>query len=48
MQTLGLIVCRDNIDNYKLEPIYDETGEISYIKKFDIIFDNEDYRDFYS
>ena len=24
--------CRNNLDNCKFEPIYDETGEISYIK----------------
>ena len=40
--------CRNNIENCKLEPIYDEIGEISYIKKFDTIFNNENYRDFYS
>ena len=39
------IDCRNNC---KLEPIYDEIGEISYIKKFDAIFNNENYRDFYS
>ena len=35
---------KNNIDNCKLEPIY----EISYIIKFDAIFDNENYLDFYS
>ena len=39
---------KNNIDNCKLEPIYDEIGEISYIIKFDTIFDNENYHDFYS
>lgn len=39
---------KNNIDNCKLEPIYDEIGEIPYIIKFDTIFDNENYRDFYS
>ena len=40
--------CRNNIDNSKLEPIYDEIGEISYIKKFHTIFGNDDnYREFY-
>ena len=33
--------CRNNINNCYFEPIYDEIGEISYIKKFDSIFDNE-------
>ena len=32
---------RNNINNCYFEPIYDEIGEISYIKKFDSIFDNE-------
>ena len=40
--------CRNNINNCKPEPIYDEIGEISYIKRFDTVFDNENYRDFYS
>ena len=31
-----------------LEPICDEIGEISCIKIFDTIFDNEKYRDFYN
>ena len=34
--------CKNNIDNCKLEPIYDEIGEISYIKKFDTIFGDDD------
>ena len=32
--------CRNNINNCKPEPIYDEIGEISYIKRFDTVFDN--------
>lgn len=28
------IECRNNIDNCVLEPLYDQIGEISYIKKF--------------
>lgn len=36
------IDCRNNIDNCKLEPIYDEIDEISYIKKFDAMFGNDD------
>ena len=42
------ISCRNNIDNWKLEPIQDKVGEISYVKKFNTIFDNENDRDFYS
>ena len=40
------IDCRNNIDNRYFEPIYDEIGEIAYIKKFDSIFDNEKHRNF--
>ena len=40
------IGCRNNIDNRYFEPIYDEIGEIAYIKKFDSIFDNEKHRNF--
>ena len=42
------IDCRNNIDNCVLEPLYDEIGEILYIKKFCTIFGNETYRDFFS
>ena len=42
------IDCRNNIDNCILEPLYDEIGEIAYIKKFCTIFSNETYRDFFS
>ena len=42
------IDCRNNIDNYVLEPLYDEIGEILYIEKFCTIFGNETYRDFFS
>ena len=40
------IDCRNNIDNRYFDPIYDEIGEIAYIKKFDSIFDNEKHRNF--
>ena len=40
------IDCRNNINNCYFEPIYDEIGDISYIKKFGNIFDNEKYHDF--
>ena len=42
------IDCRNNIDNCILEPIYDNFGEISYIKKFSTIFNDETYRHFFS
>ena len=37
------IDCRNNTDNCLFELIYDK---IAYIKKFDSVFDNENYRDF--
>ena len=40
------IDCRNNIDNCKFEAIYDETGEVSCIKKYVNIFGNEKYKDF--
>ena len=43
----GIDYC-NNIDNCILEPIYDDLGEISYIKKFTTIFNDEIYRDFFS
>ena len=39
--------CRNNIDNCTLEPIYDEISKITYIKRYDSTFDNENYSDFY-
>ena len=39
---------RNNIDNCILEPIYDDLGEISYIKKFTTILNDDTYRDFFS
>ena len=42
------IDCRNNIDNCILEPIYDNLGEIFYIKRFTTIFNNDTYRDFFS
>ena len=42
------IDCRNNIDNCRFEPVYDEISEIACIKQFDSIFDNENYRDFFN
>ena len=42
------IDCCSNIDNCILEPICDHLGEISYIKKFTTIFNEDTYRDFFS
>ena len=42
------IDCRNNIDNCIPEPIYDNLGEISCIKKFSTIFNDETYRHFFS
>ena len=40
------IDCRTNISSCTFEPIYDEIGEIGYIKKIDSIFNNKKYSDF--
>ena len=37
------IDCRSNLDSRTLEPIYDELGEIAFIKKYDDIFDSTNY-----
>ena len=37
------IDCRSNFDSRTLEPIYDELGEIAFIKKYDDIFDSRNY-----
>ena len=42
------IDCRNNIDNCVLEPLFDDFEEISYLKKFTTIFNDETFRDFYS
>ena len=44
-ENLG-IDCRKYIYNCYFDPIYDEIGKISYIKKFDSIFENEKYHNF--
>ena len=40
------IDCRNNINNCQFEPIYDKIGEITFIKKYENIFGNEQYKDF--
>ena len=40
------IDCRNNINDCYFELIYDEIAKISYIKKFEIIFDSGKYHDF--
>ena len=42
------IHCQNDIDNCMLESLFDEIGEISYIKKFCTIFGNKTYKDFFS
>ena len=42
------IDCRNNIDNCILEPLYDDFGQISYIKKFTAIFNDDSFRHFFS
>ena len=41
------IDCRNNIDNYVLEPLFDDFEEISYLKKFTTIFNDDTFRDFF-
>ena len=41
------IDCRNNIDNCYLEPLYDDFSQISYIKKFTTIFNDETFCDFF-
>ena len=41
------IDCRDNIDNCIIEPLYDDTDEVSYIQKFVDISDDR-YSDFHN
>ena len=42
------IDCRNNIDSCYLEPLYDDFSEISYIKKFTTIFNDDTFRNFFS
>ena len=42
------INCRNNIDNCILEPLYDDSTEISFIKKFTTIFSDDTFRNFFS
>ena len=42
------INCRNNINSCYLEPIYDDFSEISYIKNFTSIFNDDTFRDFFS
>ena len=40
------IDCKSNIDSRTLEPLYDELGEIAFIKKCDDMFDRRNYYQF--
>ena len=42
------IDCRNNIDNCYLEPLYHDFAEISYIKKFTSIFNDDTFCHFFS
>ena len=42
------IDCRNNIDNCYLEPIYDNFCEISYIKNYTAIFNDDTFRNCFS
>ena len=39
--------CRNKIDNCFLEPLYDDFSEISYIKRFATIFNDDAFRNFF-
>ena len=39
------IDCRNNIDNCIIEPAYDDISEISHIKKFTSVYNNDEFRD---
>ena len=39
---------RNNIENYILEPLYDDFTKISYIKKFTTSFSGDTFRNFFS
>ena len=41
------IDCRNNIDNCYVEPIYGDFAEISYIKNYTTIFNDDKFRDFF-
>ena len=41
------IDCRNNIDNCYVEPIYGNFAEISYIKNYTTIFNDDKFRDFF-
>ena len=40
------IDCKSSIDSRTLEPLYDELGEIAFIKKYDDMFDRRNYYQF--
>ena len=42
------IDCRNNFDSCILEPLYDDFTEISYIKKFTTIFNDDTFRNYFS
>ena len=42
------IDCRNNIDNCILESLYDDINEISYIKKFTTIFNDDNLDIFFA
>ena len=33
--------CRNNLDNWKFNPIFDELGEIAYVNRYQNIFDEK-------
>ena len=42
------IDCLNNIDNCYLEPLYDDFSEISYVKNYTTILNDDKFRNFFS
>ena len=42
------IDCLNNIDNCYLEPLYDDFSEISYVKNYTTILNDDTFRNFFS
>ena len=40
--------CRNNLENCSLELIYDDLNELSYIKMFNNVFQNQTYQEFFT
>ena len=40
--------CRNDLENYSLELIYDDLNELYYIKMFNNVFQNQTYKEFFT